>query len=60
MLPAGERECAAHIVQALDDVAFWYVSVGQLLHAEEPVASVKVPAGQSAHKDTPAATNTHA
>ena len=49
MLPAGELACAAHIVQALEDVAFWYVSGGQSMHSEAPVASAKDPAGQLAH-----------
>jgi len=53
VLPAGELACAAHIVQALDDVAFWYVSGGQSVHSEEPVASAKVPAGQSSHSSDP-------
>jgi len=48
----GALVFAAHIVQALEEVAFWYVFAGQLIHAasEKLDAAISyVPVGQSAH-----------
>ena len=53
MLPAGALVFAAHIVQTLEDVAFWYVSIGQSTHAEEPDAPAYVPVGQLSHSSDP-------
>ncbi len=45
--PTGEKEPAAHAVQALAPVAAWYWPEAQVEQAEAPRSGAKVPAAQA-------------